>query len=427
MPIFDQGYQHWKGPLASHAWRWMAVTRQGVRTQLKGRIVRTLLLLAWMPAVALIVVLAGWGLLEQRVESVLGLLRKMLPPDVIAEPRQYRSAVWTIAYVYFFKAELICSLFLVLMVGPNLISRDLRFNALPLYFSRPLRRFDYFLGKLGVIGFFLAATVIGPAVAAYVFGVAFSLDLTVLHDTHRLLWASLLYGLVIVVSAGLLMLALSALSRRTIYVGLSWVALWFLSATLSAILIGVRTEITRHEVMQKKLALWVQQNPPPAGVQLYNGIHPSFKNQAIWRPARPGEPALTPEEEAQRRWYQQWQQAQGRVWEEADAIDVGERRDDWRPLLSYPTNLERMGDLLLDDDAAWVTFGRALEKPRAAMGQFTRGGFGPAQEGPVNERRLADQMVWQYPWYWSAGVLAGLALLSAGVMTRQVKSLDRLK
>ena len=42
-------------------------------------------------------------------------------------------------------------MFLVLLVGPELISQDLRFNAMPLYFARPVRRLDYFVGKLGVI------------------------------------------------------------------------------------------------------------------------------------------------------------------------------------------------------------------------------------------------------------------------------------
>src|SRR5437588_861260 len=88
-----------------------------------------------------------------------------------------------------------------MIVGPGLISRDLRFNALPLYFSRPLRRVDYFLGKLGVIGFFLAATVVVPAVGAYLLGLAFSLDLGVVRDTHHLLWAGILYGLAVTVSA----------------------------------------------------------------------------------------------------------------------------------------------------------------------------------------------------------------------------------
>jgi ABC-type transport system involved in multi-copper enzyme maturation permease subunit len=427
MPIFDQGYQHWKGPLSGHAWRWLAVARQGVRAQLRSRIVRLLLLVAWIPALALIVALSLWGLLEQRVETVLGFLASMFPATVIAEPRNYRSAVWTIAYVYFFKAELICSLFLVLTVGPNLISRDLRFNALPLYFSRPLRRSDYFLGKLGVIGYFLAATVVVPAVAAYVLGIAFSLDLTVLRDTYRILWASLLYGLVIVVSAGTLMLALSALSRRTIYVGLAWIGIWFISASLSGILIGIRMEITRHDLMQTQLVRWVEQNPPPPGVALHNGMFPTFTNNAVYRPARPGEPPLPPDVEEQREWYQKWQRAQGRLWSEAEALDREERRDDWRPLVSYPTNLDRIGEVLFDYDSAWVTFGRATEQPRAAVGRFARRGLDLDEEGPANERRLADQMAWQYPWRWSAGVLAGLVLVSLGVMTRQVKSLDRLK
>ena len=138
MPIFDQGYQHWRGPLAGHAWRWLAVARHGVRAQLQNRFVRVLLLLAWLPAVALVGVLAIWGLMEQRAESVLEFLSRLLPREVIAQPQEFRSAIWTVSYAYFFKAELVCSLFLVLIVGPNLISRDLRFNALPLYFSRPL-------------------------------------------------------------------------------------------------------------------------------------------------------------------------------------------------------------------------------------------------------------------------------------------------
>src|SRR6516225_10192216 len=177
MPIFDQGYQHWKGSLSGHAWRWLAVTRHGVRTQLRSRIVRLLLLVAWLPAIALIVVLSMWGLLEQQVESVLGFLGRLLPAGIVSDPQQYRSAVWTVSYAFFFQTELFISLFLVMAFGPNLISRDLRFNALPLYFSRPLRRVDYFFGKLGVIGFFLAATILVPALAAYVLGVGFSLDL----------------------------------------------------------------------------------------------------------------------------------------------------------------------------------------------------------------------------------------------------------
>ena len=53
MPIFDQGYQHWKGRLAGHAWRWLAITRHGVRTQLRSRWLWGLLLMSMVPALLL--------------------------------------------------------------------------------------------------------------------------------------------------------------------------------------------------------------------------------------------------------------------------------------------------------------------------------------------------------------------------------------
>src|SRR5262249_6026185 len=162
---------------------------------------------------------------------VLSFLNRLLPAEMLAQPQDYRVAVWTIAYSFFFKAELFITMLMILLIGPNLISRDLRFNALPLYFSRPLRRFDYVFGKIGVIGAFIAAVIIVPAVFAYVLGVGLSFQLSVLQQTYPLLGASIAYGLIIMVSAGTFMLALSSLSRRSLYVGLTWMGFWIITTT----------------------------------------------------------------------------------------------------------------------------------------------------------------------------------------------------
>ena len=254
MPIFDQGYQHWKGSLSSRAWRWLAITRQGLCVQLKGSItiIRILLLLALVPALVLVVFLALWGLFEQGSQTIISLLQPILPPGIAADPHAYRHAVWTIAYSIFFKVEIFYIMLLVVMAGPNLISRDLRFNALPLYFSRPLTRWDYFLGKLGVIAAIVAAVSVVPAAVAYVLGVCFSLDLSVIRDTWRLLPASILYGLVIVVSAGTIMLALSSLSRRSLYVGIAWVGLWVISTAVSGVLAGIQHQALFHKIWQEE-------------------------------------------------------------------------------------------------------------------------------------------------------------------------------
>ncbi len=43
------------------------------------------------------------------------------------------------------------------------------------------------------------------------------------------------------------------------------------------------------------------------------------------------------------------------------------------------------------------------------------------------DRMLLTFLGPQFPWYWSAGVLTGVCLLSAFVLSLRVKSLDRLK
>ena len=113
--------------------------------------------------------------------------------------------------------------------GRQLISQDLRFNAMPLYFSRPLRRSDYFLGKLAVIGGFLGMVIIVPALIAYVLGLAFSLDISILRDTFPLLLSVIALRRGDRGSAGTLILAVSSLSRNSRIVGLFWVGLWFVS------------------------------------------------------------------------------------------------------------------------------------------------------------------------------------------------------
>src|SRR5262249_50463457 len=126
MPIFDQGYQHWSGTLSGHASRWLAVTRQGVRAQMKNRWVRALIILAWIPAGLLVFATSVWGLFEQKSTLVMPLVESMqiIPAEIRAGPKMYRGAVWTMAYFFFFYVEITFAMLLVVLVGPNLVSQD---------------------------------------------------------------------------------------------------------------------------------------------------------------------------------------------------------------------------------------------------------------------------------------------------------------
>ena len=316
MPIFDQGYQHWTGHLSGHAWRWLAITRQGVRVGLANRWLRIVLLLAWLPAIALVLVLCIWGLIERNsalittISPFLGFLN----PEILAGPRPYRVVIWTLSYSYFLRIELWYAMVLILLVGPNLISQDLRYNALPLYFSRPLRRIDYFLGKLGIIIAFLGMVIIVPSIVAYVFGMLFSLDLSILRDTFGILLASVAYGLVISVSAGMLILALSSMSRNSRYIALLWLGIWFVSTSLSVALYTIDRVQGHHQARRQ-------------GVDTRSVEFMEAQLEAS--------------------------------------------KSNWRPMVSYTANLSRIGQQLLGTDAAWEKVGK-LQSGKARSGFLLR-------------------------------------------------------
>jgi ABC-2 type transport system permease protein len=240
---------------------------------------------------------------------------------------------------------------LILLVGPNLISQDLRYNALPLYFSRPLRRIDYFLGKLGVIVAFLGMVIIVPSIVAYVLGLLFSLDVTIVRDTFGILLSSIAYGLVIALSAGLLILAMSSLSRNSRYVALLWIGIWIVSGAVSQILDQVDREQRMHQAR---------------------------------RAAQEGNRG------------------------DLAANEFEASKTDWRPLVSYGNNLSRVGRYLLGSDACWEKLSQL--QPAGRRNEFLLGVQGP-----------------QYPWYWSAGVLAALMGISICILNFTIRSLDRLK
>ncbi|HZV03562.1 MAG TPA: hypothetical protein VE999_00595 [Gemmataceae bacterium] len=431
MPIFDQGYQHWKGPLSGRVWRWVTIARYGVRVQRNNRIVRLLLLTAWLPALGLIGAMVVWGMLERQSESLLAIFSKFLPPEVLQEPQALRATMWTLAYSIFFKVEMYFIMLLVAFAGPGLISQDLRLNALPLYLARPLTRLDYFLGKLGVIGALVASVAVIPAAAAYLVGVCFCLDLDVIKDTYPILLGSVAYGIVITLSAGTLILALSSLTRRTLYVGITWAGLWLISAAVGTIMTTIHGESLRQEVYHAESDRWLDEHPPPVGAKIKqygNHRHPVFQNNP--KTSRLELAGLQPAQQAEGdRWVQEWSRANGQAWQKSRTEEGAATRGDWRPMCSYTANLQRIADLLLDTEGAWITLGKAVDQPQAALKKSFRVVM-PAnvvQSPPGSERRFADQFVLQYPWWWSAGVLAGLLGLSTWILTRRVKSLDRLK
>jgi ABC-2 type transport system permease protein len=366
MPIFDQGYQHWNGRLSGHLWRWLAITEQGVRQQLRRKGTKWTLITAFVPALALASALAIWGLLEQG-SSLLDPIKPLLqglPEELRDGPKGFRAPFWTMAFDLFFRIETFFVMIIVATVGPDLISQDLRYSAIPLYLSRPLRRVDYFLGKLGVIAFFLGAVVFAPAILAYALGLAFSFEFSVLHDTARVLLGTLAFGLVIILSAGMAMLAISSLSRNSRLVTAFWMGAWILS--------GQAAEVLDRTVRQDWCpVVSYTRNLGRVREGLLGTV--AARDEFLSLADRARAAAGIAAREAAR---------------QSMPFGLGRRR---RPLEPSDFNVEP----------------------------------GPAvkREPPQLLRLESDS----WPWTWAASALAGLFVVSVVTLTTRVKSLDRLK
>lgn len=132
------------------------------------------------------------------------------------------------------------------VVGPELVSRDLRSGVLPLYFSRPLRRSDYALAKLAalVVAVWL---VLGSAQLLMFAGAAFGADgmRAVWEEFADLLPALAYSGLYAVLFSAIAILVASLASRRAVAAAII-VAVFLVTTPVVGVLYAVGNETTRQ-------------------------------------------------------------------------------------------------------------------------------------------------------------------------------------
>jgi ABC-2 type transport system permease protein len=140
------------------------------------------------------------------------------------------------AYVDFPSAMNVLVIIFCAVIGPELVSRDLRSGVLPLYFSRPLHRGDYAMAKLGATITATFLLLAGPMLLMFVGG-SFTLDsLTKVWDEFVDFSQGLAYaGLMAIVFSSIAVLVASLASRRAIAAAVV-VAVFLVTAPVAAVL-----------------------------------------------------------------------------------------------------------------------------------------------------------------------------------------------
>ena len=115
---------------------------------------------------------------------------------------------------------------IVAVIAPPMISQDFRSRAFLLYFSRPLTRVQYMLGKAATVSLYLLCVTMFPALLLYFVGILLSPDISVLYYTWDLPLRVILASLMIVIPCTALALMLSSLTTESRYASFAWFAIW---------------------------------------------------------------------------------------------------------------------------------------------------------------------------------------------------------
>lgn len=153
MAVYRRGYQRYDGALTSHFSRLMVMPRFSWEQLLAQRFVVILLVtsLFWPLLCAGFIYLSNHSELWQGFG---GGLKKFL-------------AINGNFFSIFMNVQSTFALILASVAGPGLIAPDLANNALPLYFSRPLTRWDYILSRMIVLLGILSFVTIVPGMLLF--------------------------------------------------------------------------------------------------------------------------------------------------------------------------------------------------------------------------------------------------------------------
>ena len=163
MAVYQRAYRTYSGPLTPQWSRFWIPAKYAFKEVFRSRIFLAFFLLCLLP------ILLGtiWIYLFHNVSALkifgttAARFKQNLPPQLLpTNPGFYLSALENQGWFAFF---------LTMIVGPALVSPDLRNNALPLYLSRPFNRTDYVLGKLTVLAALLSLVTWIPLLFLFTF------------------------------------------------------------------------------------------------------------------------------------------------------------------------------------------------------------------------------------------------------------------
>ncbi|TET25477.1 MAG: hypothetical protein E3J76_01345 [Candidatus Aminicenantes bacterium] len=227
MTIKEKGYTHWDGELKDGRFPWWPITRFGINLTFKKKFFKFFFFMTLVPAVVYLVGIY----ISERLEDFNFMIRESTEFLQI-NPTYFKS--------YFTNEGLLFMIVIVLVfAGAGLISDDLKYNSLQLYFSRPLKKKDYFIGKAAVIVFFLFIVTLIPGLVFIIMKLVFSGSFKFFASYPWLILSVIAYSIFVTAFFAFYSLFLSSIGKNRRYVAILIFGLYFFSDIIYEIFYGI--------------------------------------------------------------------------------------------------------------------------------------------------------------------------------------------
>src|SRR5215210_2136967 len=155
MAVYEQTYKRYTGQLTPEWSRFLIIPRHAFRAVFNSKLFTAFFVICFLPLL---------------VEAILIYLHHNISAIAIMKIDVRALVPIDASFFYaFVNIQGGFAFFVALLVGPPLVSRDLRNNALPLYLCRPFSRTEYVLGKMSVILILLSAITWLPQLLLFLF------------------------------------------------------------------------------------------------------------------------------------------------------------------------------------------------------------------------------------------------------------------
>jgi len=227
MPIREKGYTHWDGEFQPKKFFWWPITRYGIKLTFKKKFFKFVFFMTLVPAVVYLAVIY----VSERLDDFSFMIRESAPLLQV-NPAFFKS---------YFTSEFLLFMIVIIMLfcGAGLISDDLKYNSLQLYFSRPITKKDYFIGKFAVIVFFLSILTLIPGLIFIVMKLIFSGSFKFLASYPWLPFSVIGYSALITCFFAFYTLFLSSVNKNRRYVSILIFGLYVFSDILFGIFFGI--------------------------------------------------------------------------------------------------------------------------------------------------------------------------------------------